>query len=394
MYADRDVLVIDTNSRGMTSDRARTSVYCIFKDYNKVLFPIIYKKIDSTLRGNIGFEIDAILGTTNIEACFMAPSYPEQNRTLVGGVMMVGGKPLSLTEAAHDMAAPVKESYVHDLIERQSSNKVGRIDITSVATDPQSLSQNVQTEEAMGNTIIVFDAVNRVDLTNIVEVGFGADKRPLFVGSAGLAEEVAKKLTSFTETKYTAKPLYTKLEKAQHVFIVSGSLSSITRKQLDIVAQRNIAMVQADNSFLTDEERIAATRETELSCQVADALSKSHVILTTPTTRLSTNNSPDVPPIPPITQRLGRVAESALRESKIDVENLALIAIGGDTAISVFHALEGEGIKIDGELLPGIAMSHLAGGQWHGLTFITKAGGFGGPNSLEEVVRLVEARPR
>jgi uncharacterized protein YgbK (DUF1537 family) len=124
-YPKRDVIVINTDSRGLRPDKAFGLVSGFLKNYDRELFPIIYKKIDSTLRGNIGYETDAILEETNISMGFMTPAFPEQERTVVDGVLMVRGKPLSLTEAASDAAAPVRESRVSKLLEQQTSHKVG-----------------------------------------------------------------------------------------------------------------------------------------------------------------------------------------------------------------------------------------------------------------------------
>ncbi|UCE75156.1 MAG: hypothetical protein JSV56_05480, partial [Methanomassiliicoccales archaeon] len=65
-YLNGEVLVINTDSRGLSPHRSFSLVSNLLKRCDKKLFPIIYKKIDSTLRGNIGYEIDAILQETNI----------------------------------------------------------------------------------------------------------------------------------------------------------------------------------------------------------------------------------------------------------------------------------------------------------------------------------------
>ena len=88
-----DVLVINTITRGLPPSEAFDILSGLLKSFDPKRFPILYKKIDSTLRGNIGSEIDAILRETNRPFCFLAPSYLEQGRTLVGE------KPLALTEA-------------------------------------------------------------------------------------------------------------------------------------------------------------------------------------------------------------------------------------------------------------------------------------------------------
>jgi uncharacterized protein YgbK (DUF1537 family) len=174
-YPERDVLVINTDSRGLRPDKAFGLVSGMLQNYDRELFPIIYKKIDSTLRGNIGYETDAILGKTNIPMGFMTPAFPEQERTVVDGILMVRGKPLSLTEASSDAAAPVRESRVSKLLEQQTSHKVGWIDLTRVASGSNALREAVAREGEKGTRIIVFDALRRRDLIHIADVAFGME---------------------------------------------------------------------------------------------------------------------------------------------------------------------------------------------------------------------------
>ncbi len=193
-YLERDVLVINTDSRGLSPESAFHLVAAVLKGYDRELFPVIYKKIDSTLRGNIGFETDAILKGAEISTGFMTPAFPEQRRTVVGGILMVNGKRLSLTETSKDAVSPVKESHVQKLLQTQSGFGIGRIDLADVVSGPERLKKAVNEECKKGNRIIVFDAVERRDLTHIAEAAFDMDEKPLFIGSAGLAEEVARKL--------------------------------------------------------------------------------------------------------------------------------------------------------------------------------------------------------
>jgi uncharacterized protein YgbK (DUF1537 family) len=74
----------------------------------------------------------------------------------------------------------------------------------------------------------------------------------------------------------------------------------------------------------------------------------------------------------------------------MDVGDLAIILTGGDTAMTVFNFLGGEGIEIEDEILEGIVMSRLIGGGWNGLTVITKAGAFGREDALVKIMDLFE----
>ena len=66
----------------------------------------------------------------------------------------------------------------------------------------------------------------------------------------------------------------------------------------------------------------------------------------------------------------------------------ALLLTGGETAIAVLRALGAGGLRLAGEIEPGVALGALVGGPFDGLALVTKAGGFGDPDLL---VRVWEA---
>jgi D-threonate/D-erythronate kinase len=384
-YTHRDVLVINTDSRGLSPEKAFLKVSNLLKRFDQKLFPIIYKKIDSTLRGNVGYEIDAILKETKESLCFMAPSYPEQNRTLVGGILIVGEKPLALTEVAQNTASPIQESHVYKILQNQSQNSVGWIDLTHVASSHERLRKTVDEERKKGDQIIIFDAVSRGDLKNIVETAFYTERIPLFVGSAGLAEEVAKKLTPSREkTSQKMKPF-------KHILVVSGTASSVTHQQLGQVARRPVPSFRLNRSLITGEKRKTQEEKKELTKKIANALSQGIAILKAPSEMLSSKDSTEPPIHLQITKTLASVALLALEASKIKPAYLALILTGGETAQNVINGLEPEGIEIEGELLEGIVRGHLIGGDWDGLTVVPKAGAFGKEDALERIVEMLKA---
>jgi len=379
-----NVLVINTDSRGLSPEKASLKVSNLLKRFDQKLFPIIYKKIDSTLRGNIGYEIDAILKETNGSLCFMAPTYPEQKRTLVGGILIVGEKPLALTEVARNPSSPIQESHVYKILQNQSRNKVGWIDLTHVASTSEGLQKTVEMEWRKGSSIIIFDAVSRQDLKNIADVGFSIEKKPIFVGSAGLAEEVAKKLAP-SKAKASQK-----LKPFKHILIVSGTASSVTHQQLGQVERRPVPSFRLNRSLITAEDRKSQGEKKELTKKIANALSQGITILKAPSEMLSSKDSTEPPIHLKITKTLASVALLALKASKIKPTDLALILTGGETAQHVINGLGTEGIEIEGELLEGIVRGHLIGGDWGGLTVVTKAGAFGKEDALEKIVRMIE----
>jgi D-threonate/D-erythronate kinase len=81
------VIAISTNSRGMQAEQAYDTVRNATEHLKGLHSQIIYKKIDSTLRGNLGIEIEAVLDITGNDLAILAPTFPAYNRTTIGGAL-------------------------------------------------------------------------------------------------------------------------------------------------------------------------------------------------------------------------------------------------------------------------------------------------------------------
>jgi len=136
-----DVLVLSTASRRDAPHIAQRKVRNALGTLARAGAGLIFKKIDSTLRGNIAAEVVAC----GFEETWIAPAFPAMGRQLIGGRLFLKG-----------------------------------ID-TGVALEPQP-------------GIRVFDARTQDDLACIAREASADPKRPLLAGSAGLAIEVAKRL--------------------------------------------------------------------------------------------------------------------------------------------------------------------------------------------------------
>jgi uncharacterized protein YgbK (DUF1537 family) len=381
-----DVLVINTISRGLPPLEAFDILSGILTSFDPKRFPLLYKKIDSTLRGNIGSEIDAILRKTNLPLCFLAPSYPEQDRVLIGGIMLVGDKPLAFTEAARDTASPVRESHVCKLLANQTSLSIGAIDLTHVASGKDALRRVVEREQSAGRRIIVFDAMSRRDLATIAEVALSMETVPLLAGSAGLAGEAARILVP-GQVKIDAG----RQRSFRHVLIIGGSASAVTHEQLQRLHEEGIPSFELPWDLVSGDGRARTEGRRKLARLLGRALAGGSVIFRTFAERWTDNGVGGAATPQRITGVMAGLALEALRETRIDVGDLALILTGGDTALSVLQLLEYEGIELEGELLEGIVRGNLWGGPWNGLTIITKAGAFGKKDAL---VRIVERLTR
>src|SRR5215510_7143264 len=90
--AAREVAVLDTESRALSAREARDHLGAAARQLDaRLRTGFVFKKIDSTLRGPITAEIEAIAEVTSRPTALVCPSFPAHGRTVVGGVLRVNG---------------------------------------------------------------------------------------------------------------------------------------------------------------------------------------------------------------------------------------------------------------------------------------------------------------
>jgi uncharacterized protein YgbK (DUF1537 family) len=388
-YQDKDVIVLNTNTRGVDSKTAIRLIFEFFQNEHLKRIPIIYKKIDSTLRGNVGFEVDAIMQATGISLSFLCPSFPEQNRIMASGILLLNGKPLTLAKNTFNENFPITKSNVVEFIKLQSSQNIGWIDLNLVAENKNLLKSAVKREVAKQKHVLIFDAVRSKDLRNIADVAFDLKRKPLLVGSAGLAKEVVG-MMSPPKDKSSSKLARNIINKRKHVLFICGSASSISQLQLKKIQSNNyISTFELKPSLLKKEKKLIEIQEKRISSSVGKALKNGNGILKVSSEKPSKNQSFVRSISQKIPASLGRIASIALEKSKISVDELVLILTGGETSLGVLKVMGFEGLHIEGEIMPGIPICRVIGGKWNRLLLITKAGSFGDENTFEEIIKSI-----
>ena len=153
-----DVLAINTGSRADSRDTAYRKTYSagrMLKDRN---IKLIYKKIDSTMRGNIGAELSGLMDSLKTDISVIVPSLPDQGRTVVNGNLYVKGVLLSDTEFSTDPGTPVRESYIPAIISQQSDKKTAVINYDRVIEGENILAEDIRQLIDDNVRIIVIDA--------------------------------------------------------------------------------------------------------------------------------------------------------------------------------------------------------------------------------------------
>jgi uncharacterized protein YgbK (DUF1537 family) len=110
------VAVLDTETRHLTPEEASVKLTQILSILSGRRPSMIYKKTDSTLRGNIRSELSAIARHFPDWKVGYVPAYPDLGRTVKDGCLFVHGRPVCETEFARDGLNPVLDGSIVNLL--------------------------------------------------------------------------------------------------------------------------------------------------------------------------------------------------------------------------------------------------------------------------------------
>lgn len=393
------VSVFNTDSRSLPPQESYDKMLRLTEMIKQMRGPvIIYKKIDSTLRGNVGVELDAMMDAGEFDLAVFAPAYPDNGRQTIGGYHLLHNVPLERTEIARDPKSPVHESHIPSLLRKQVKHQVGQIELKTIFKGTDKVAEALREQMNQGSKIMICDAFSNDDLTVIIQAVRQLDKKVLWVGSAGLANGlagyIAGEQSAVSDAKGSPSP----------VLIVAGSVSAVTRKQIKQLQSSipDIELVVARPADLANP----AVRSGEINrisglCAEAIRNGKDAVV----TTDLSEEANQNVRILIRetgmtaveagnlIAASLGQAAAAAVQSS----DPAGVVLTGGDIAAAACRELGVLALAIVGEVEEGIPVSTLIGGPKHGIPVVTKAGAFGNEESLVRAagkIRKVKIEPR
>ncbi len=104
------ICVFDTETRHLSGPEAALRVETLARGIDQKL---IYKKTDSTLRGNIGAELGALAKVFPDRRIVFVPAYPALGRTVRNRELLVDGIPVHKTPMGQDKLNPLSSSSIH-----------------------------------------------------------------------------------------------------------------------------------------------------------------------------------------------------------------------------------------------------------------------------------------
>ncbi|GAA4506626.1 four-carbon acid sugar kinase family protein [Brevibacterium yomogidense] len=396
-----DAVVVTTDSRHLpAAEAARLTAAAVRAGWPA---SFVSSRCDSTLRGNVGAQAQAVIDTirtlTDREVIGLCmPAFPSADRQTVGGLQLMGGARLELTELAHDVRTPMTTSSVAAALTRESTLTCAEIGLETITAGGSDLEGRIESLLADSPDILIGDAFTEGHLDALARAALAVRPDAMWVGidpgpgSWAIAERMG--LTGSAATP----PL----------LAVSGSATELTRTQLTTLSSsRGVSVVRPvflSGTRRIDVEATAADVLTHLraasSGGAAGPAGPAIVLLATVLDAtdiidLTEAEADDIP------AALGRITKAVLDDADADGAAArpvgGLYTTGGDVTAEVLHGLGGVGIEIRDEVVPLATAGTVVGGPHAGLPIVTKGGLVGGADTacvcLDALADLASTTP-
>jgi uncharacterized protein YgbK (DUF1537 family) len=214
-----DALAVSTESRGL----GRQELHAVFADLSgaghRFLWSdgVLFKKIDSTLRGNVGAEIALAAEAFGCESVLITPAFPAMNRTVESGVLRVSGAAFEPIDMAAYWRAEGLSGCAH--------------------VPPGGVAAAL----AAGTRFISIDAASDPDLDAIAASGLASARRVLWAGSAGLASALARAVARGPHEEAGHAERY-----AAVLFCIGSDHAVTIEQQRELAAARPVVAVNAE----------------------------------------------------------------------------------------------------------------------------------------------------
>jgi D-threonate/D-erythronate kinase len=359
-----DVVVLTTDSRCHPPVSAGRKVEEAVQLLASHSIELIYKKIDSTLKGNLVAEIDAISEVTK-RPIVLCPANPTQGRTLIDGRIHVRGDTLNLVDILKQQGCRATIVVKQPI----ASFPMAPAKALDFAEEVLADASGYQ-EGATGCAYVIADAQSDSHLDAIVAIAARSGHHPLLVGSAGLAAAIARHLHRLHRGSSTLE-----LDCSDRHVQALKSINS-NRPTLLVIGSSNPVTLHQVKTLVASGQGIECGLSADQGSAILHGLTSGHsVAVKVPMEhRETTTIAIDM-------QAIVRLLEYGAAGS--------LLLSGGDTAQLFLDQLCSQAIDVLGEILPGLAVGKLIGGRADGLTLVTKPGGFGTDNSLSDAVALL-----
>ena len=375
---DVDVISYSTASRGLDKEEAYKKVSEAIKILKSRDILVYNKRIDSTLRGNIGAEINAMLDNLeNDRIAVVVPAYPDSGRIVVNKTMLVNGVLLENSDAGKDPKTPIKTSCVENLVQKDIKYSSTYFTLSDIVQPIEEIAKKIQ-EAIKKSRILIFDAVNNEDIIKISKAVIQSEINIVTVDPGPF-------------TLYYSRELQKKNHLEKKILMVIGSVTPTTKKQIEYILQEeDIFLVKMKIEDFFEKESCSKEIERVISF-IKKGITSYNLFLVT-TSPIGDEKKADL-------QKLAETLNTSVEEiSKIIADTLTetivkilketekfegIYSSGGDITIALLEKLKATGVEIREEVIPLAAYGRIIGGDFPDLKLVSKGGMVGDEKTIK-----------
>lgn len=376
------VISVSTNTRSACVETAADEVSRIVSMLKREGVQSFYKKVDSVLRGNTGCEVEACRVCAGADFALVAPEFPDNGRTIENGKLHIrSGNGISVCADALEAVRATAPNA-----------NCARIGLSDVRAGKDKLVRAIEAQVKAGAVIIIADAVTNLDMQLLAQAAEYFGSRCLPAGSAGWLPYLCDSRGFDGGVEGCDAAAFS--TEGKHVIICVGSRHPVTLAQVtDMKAVGDYSHYLIE---MSDDDHLSAENGvTELLNSIRSDAEKGRVsegVLVTTTSiyggvlgdelQLLTKNTDNKEVVNALSEAVSGIFDV------IPVGGLVLT--GGDTADGVLTRLGCGRLELFSEPLTGM-VAGLADIGGEKLPVITKSGGFGGYDALDELFRYISS---
>ncbi|BEO99438.1 four-carbon acid sugar kinase family protein [Fusobacterium polymorphum] len=375
---DVDVISYSTASRGLDKEEAYKKVSEAIKILKNKDVLVYNKRIDSTLRGNIGTEINAMLDNLEDDRiAIVIPSYPDSGRIVVNKTMLVNGVLLENSDAGKDPKTPIKTSCVESLIQKGIKYSSTYFTLSDIEQPIKEIVKKIQ-EAIKKSRVLIFDAVNNEDIIKISKAIIHSDIDIVTVDPGPF-------------TLYYSKELQKKNHLEKKILMVIGSVTATTKKQIEYILQEEdifLVKMKVEDFF----EKETCLKEIErVIAYIKKGIASYDLFLVT-TSPIGDEKKADLQKLAEnlntTVEEISKIIANTLTETIVKIlketqKFEGIYSSGGDITIALLEKLKAIGVEIREEVIPLAAYGRIIGGDFPNLKLVSKGGMVGDEKTIK-----------
>lgn len=381
-YEKCDVLILDTDSRFDTKEKAYEKVSHALEQCPKEGVSQYINKQCSVFRGNIGAEFDAMLDTLQEDFAVVVLGFPNNGRTTIHSEHYVFGTALADSQFCCDPVHPMTKSNLVEILSEQTTRKVGAIHYEVYQQGKKAVERALAEAKEKYNYCIM-DVRDNGDLEFLAEI---LQEEKVICGSSALSEYLAIRYVKEHDIQLVKKERFT----GEKVFCMAGSLTPQTLAQTSYMKEQGYPVFEVDTRKLfTEMERLEESIHIEsLVNEVYETGGRFAMIH-------SMNRPDNVKKTKEIAEQYGidntqvsslvstvlaQISHTVIKKNQI--ENI--IICGGDTSAALCGTLKVRGMKIVDEIEAGLPTCQSVDAPYYKM--VLKSGSFGSEEFIEKAM--------